>query len=76
MYEKLCAAVGDERFELIGKLNHNEIDYICSHVKSCRLCPLALHYGDGEYICLDYASMLKVRDVLRRGGKFIELKGI
>ncbi|MBQ8141070.1 MAG: hypothetical protein IJ038_05180 [Clostridia bacterium] len=76
MYEELCGAVGSERLRMIEELKSYELDLICLRVKNCRDCPLALHYGDGDILCMDYASTFKIRSVLKNGGYFIKKEGI
>ena len=44
MYEDLCKAVGDERFDFIRDLKIRDVQNICRYAKSCNACPLALHY--------------------------------
>ncbi len=80
MYEKLCAAVGDERMRMINELKIYEFDDICAMVKKCGNCPLALHYTDLHGVpricCIDVATDTKIRKVLESGGHFIPLKGV
>ncbi|MBE6531390.1 MAG: hypothetical protein E7679_04805 [Ruminococcaceae bacterium] len=76
MYEELCEATGEERLALINELEDYEFDRICFYAKSCKVCPLALHYGNGDLLCLDYASVFKIKDIFKKGGYFIPLKGL
>ena len=80
MYEELCRAVGDERFELICELKIRDINNICKYAKNCKVCPLALHYVDKLGIpricCVEYHTRRFVAEVLKEGGHFIVLKGL
>ena len=83
MYEELCQAVGQERFDKINKLKLFDADVICHKIKTCSLCPFALHYTDDEdgrniplILCVDLASEKQIKKVLEKGGKFIKLEGV
>ena len=81
MYEELCGAVGEDRFDLIRDLKISDINNICRFVKrNCKICPLALHYVDRLGVprtcCVEYHSYRFVAEVLKEGGHFIVLKGL
>lgn len=80
MYEELCSVVGDKRFDMIRDLKIRDVQNICRYARSCKVCPLALHYTDKYGVpricCVEYHSRRLVQEVLKEGGHFVVLKGI